>query len=413
MPGYMFYIWVWEKVFGRTEFALRASNIPWLLMAVVSLRRTPILAVSVVVSPFVLYYVSEFRPYIIQVAGAVVVFGCFIDAQRSEDSRWRKFLLGNLILCASSLTGVLWSAGALVAYLILHRQSLRQKSFWRDLLIALPVFLGLGAYYVHTLLLGQGAALLGGSIVLSIAACAYELTGLMGLGPGRIELRDNPRSVLDHTLSLAAGVTIFGIAYLIGFIAMVKRMPIWHLLLAGIGIALPLLILCSLVFLKDFRLLARHLAPLSVVLAFVMSKQLEVAICGKTAIRFNRILAVLVVGLCLWSAASLRFAGRHKKDAYKDAAKIARSVLHTGNEVWWAADGPTALYYGLSPDSENFHYIHPDKAMPDFSETGMIIMSKPDIVDPSGQLRKSLEDQDFRVIRNLQAFTVWQNTEQK
>ena len=33
MPLYMFYLWVWEKFSGSSEWALRAANIPWFLLA--------------------------------------------------------------------------------------------------------------------------------------------------------------------------------------------------------------------------------------------------------------------------------------------------------------------------------------------------------------------------------------------
>src|SRR5437867_2321554 len=31
-----FYLWGWVKLFGASEYALRASNIPWLFLAIIS-----------------------------------------------------------------------------------------------------------------------------------------------------------------------------------------------------------------------------------------------------------------------------------------------------------------------------------------------------------------------------------------
>ncbi len=408
MPGYMFYIWVWEKLFGSGEFALRASNILWLLVAVYFLRRTPFFWISLLVSPFVLYYLNELRPYLMQIAGAAVVMSCFLERETRLKSLWRKFLFGNLILCASSLTGVLWSAGALVSFLSLNPTIYKNKPFWRDLAISAPSFLLLATYYLQTLLLGQGAAQMGGGLALSLAACAYELTGLMGLGPGRIELRENPRSVLNHALPLAGGVLIFGSAYLVGFAALIKGMTKRHLLIAAMGLAIPLAILFSLVILKDFRLLARHLAPLSILLALALASLLSLSAKGFRFRQAATLIACMVSGLGIVSAVSLRLGVRHKKDAYRDASIIAKAAIAEGREVFWAADGLTAAYYGLRVSEPGFQFINLKDPLPTIEKPDLIIMSKPDIVDPKGYLRSLLKAQNFEITDTLQAFTIWE-----
>jgi hypothetical protein len=408
MPGYMFYIWAWEKIFGSREFALRASNIPWLLVAIYFLRRTPFFWISLLVSPFVLYYINELRPYLMQIAGAAVIMSCFLERETRLESLWRKFLFGNLILCASSLTGVLWSAGALVSFLAVNPTIYKNKPIWRDLAIAAPPFLLLGAYSLKTLLLGQGAAQMGGGLVLSLAACAYELTGLMGLGPGRIELRENPRSVIQHALPLAGGVLVFGSAYLAGFVTMVKGMTRQQLFIAAMGLAIPLAILFSLVILKDFRLLARHLAPLSILLALALASLLSLSAKGFRFRQTATLLACMVISLGIVSAVSLRLGDRHKKDAYRDASTIAKAAIAEGREVFWAADGLTAAYYGLQVSEPNFQFINLKYPLPEINKPDLIIMSKPDIVDPKGNLRSLLKAQNFEITDTLQAFTIWE-----
>lgn len=408
MPGYMLYIWAWAKFAGHGEFALRASNIPWLVLAIFSLRRTPFLWLALLASPFVLYYLNELRPYLMQIAGAAVVLSAFPEGESPLETRWRRFLFGNLILCASSLTGVIWSAGALISYLAFHPFIYRNKALWRDLLVSSPLFLLLGAYYLQTLLKGQGAALMGGELALSFAACAYELTGLMGLGPGRIELREHPKSVVNYALPLAAGVLIFGSAYVAGLIGIVKRTPRKTLVIIAIGIAMPLAMLVALVVFKDFRLLARHLAPLSVLMAWPLASLLALSAASHRHHRRWRTVGCCAILLGLVSASALRLAERHKKDAYRDAAAMAKAALSNGRRVFWAADVHTADYYGLVPGESGIHFIQSKNTFPGIQGTDVFIMTKPDIVDPDGSLSRELEARNFRTIRVLPAFTIWE-----
>lgn len=408
MPGYMLYIWAWEKIFGSGEYALRASNIPWLLLAVFHLRRVPFLWLALLVSPFTLYYVSELRPYMMQIGASAMILGSFIGGGADPARRWRVFLLGNFLLCASSLTGVLWSAGALLAFLGNDPSLLRNKSFWRDLAISSPLFLGLGVYYLKTLLLGQGAALMGGGVLPSLAACGYELSGLMGLGPGRIELRDNPASVKGYVIPLATGIAVLGSAYLCGVALVLKRLSRRQRMLASLAILAPLAALLALILLKDFRLLARHIAPLAPLVALPVSALLGVDWRQGRKARLGVALSCLALCVCLYSASSLRFAERHRKDAYREAAAYSEKSIATGKTVFWAADAATAHYYGLGTARPGFIFIKPDGEFREIAKPGVVILSKPDIYDPKGALRDHLESVDFIRTRNYQAFTIYE-----
>lgn len=407
MPGYMLYIWAWEKVFGSSEYWLRCSNLPFLLIALCALRRLPYSWIALLTSPFVLYYLNELRPYLMQVAGAAVVLGSLATGSSQTLPRWRWFLVGNLILCASSLTGVLWSAGALIGLLGLHHSILRVRGFWIDLAWSSPVFLLMGGYYIKTLLLGQSAALMGGSVWLSLAACGYELAGLMGLGPGRIELRENPASVLGYAWLLATGGVIFGIAYLWGGIRILGRLSKRQIAWTIVILAVPMAALLILVVFKDFRLLARHIAPLSVLLAACVGELLRSHIQRPGLRNGALVFGMLAVAVGLVSAISLRFATRHKKDAYQDAARIAKVALSEGKEVYWSADGPTAHYYGLNPATKGFHFASAKQEIQLLPDSAVFIMTKPDIVDPNGRIRRELAASRYRVVQVLQAFTIW------
>lgn len=411
MPGFMIYGWGWEKLFGRSEFALRASNLPWYALALWSLREWRSEMLVLALSPFVLYYLNEFRPYMMQIAGAAVVVSGLRRLGSEVAAGWRRILAGCVILCAASLIGVIWSAGALVAALILRPDILTNKWVWRDTLIIAPVFAVLGCYYLRSLMMGQGAAELGGSLVMSAGACLYELMGLLGLGPGKVELRVNPASVREHVLPLAAGAicaTLCWSAGLKGFRETYTRRGALALL-AGIGI--PVGVLVALIFLRDFRLLARHLAPLAVLLAYLTAKALEG--CGfdgwwKRVVKGCAVMSILIG---LTSALSARFCERHRKDGYRQAAQLAHAAGDQGRRVVWDADAPTGMYYGLrfAPAGSSGRCVLWDPTVStELAGDELVILSKPDLYDSQGVLRAALKSGGFVVVEeHIPAFTVW------
>ena len=78
MPIYQGYLYLWHKVFGGSEWAMRASNIPWFVLGqlafLVLLRHKPRLALLAcllaAVSPILWMYLDETRPYVMQYAAA-------------------------------------------------------------------------------------------------------------------------------------------------------------------------------------------------------------------------------------------------------------------------------------------------------------------------------------------------------
>ncbi|MCB9169859.1 MAG: hypothetical protein H6594_05830 [Flavobacteriales bacterium] len=410
MPGYMFFAWLWAKTVGTSEIALRASNLVWLFVTVLALRRRPMVWVALLSSPFLLYYLNELRPYMMQIAAAAITLEGLL--RMDEDARigWRWVLAGSILLCSSSLTGVVWVMGVLAYVVVDDPGRLRKSRFWSDLAWAAPILAFLGWFYLRSLLLGQAAASMGGGLLRSLGASAYELIGLMGLGPGRIELREDPASALAHAWLLTPAALVLMAAYAAGAWSLVRsagRNRLWAVL---VGIGLPMLVLCSLIFLKDFRLLGRHLAPLSVVFALGLSRTLSPRIADHRPIRHLAWIGWAAVTIGVVSAIMLRFADRHKKDDYRDAVGMAKTALENGRTVLWAADHRTAGYYGLFDAGGDLVDLAGTDGPPDLKGDELVILTKPDLVDPSGRIRDRLTASGFTVTGRLQAFTIWERT---
>src|SRR5580704_15398813 len=63
MPLYMAYVWGFAKIFGTSEWALRAANIPWFVAGIFAVGKTNFfrrfsLAVVALISPFARYYLD-------------------------------------------------------------------------------------------------------------------------------------------------------------------------------------------------------------------------------------------------------------------------------------------------------------------------------------------------------------------
>jgi hypothetical protein len=179
MPLYMFYVWGWARLFGCSEWGLHSANVPWFLAGAVAFilafppgdRRRSAVACVVLLCPFAWYYLDEARPYTMQLGATLLIVAALTRLSRdvSRDSGgnleprtlnleprrpniqhptsniqhpilgqaepvgcsmldvgcWMfpttsgfhvaLFLLGLVVLCGSSLLGMVWAGGALAA----------------------------------------------------------------------------------------------------------------------------------------------------------------------------------------------------------------------------------------------------------------------------------------------------------
>jgi len=224
MPLYQVYLFLWHKVFGGGEWAMRAANIPWILLAqlafLVLLRHKPKLALTAcllaAVSPILWSYLDETRPYIMQYAAACWLVAAIVRfssplhpplATRHTSLLLLALALATIVLIGSSLLGVIWSGGFALAFLYLWKASpadrprpaLLSRSV---LLVALPAALliaALGTYYLLTWdLAGSGHHRIGAQIF-TVPYILYEMLGFAGFGPGKLQMRLEPvRSLARH-----------------------------------------------------------------------------------------------------------------------------------------------------------------------------------------------------------------------
>lgn len=424
MPFYMLYLWMWEKMAGHSELAFRAANVPWLVLSQWALYRTcrrtgtnplPLLGIASV-NPFVWYYLNEARPYVMQYAGScMVISGCsgILFRERATDADWWWLTFGLLLLAGSSMLGSVWAASASAGVFFIH---LRRGAPVRSGPAATAA-LGLGglaAYYVWTLANGARGTSVGGTGLLNLLFATFELFGFAGLGPGRLQIRQSGLNAFADLHS--AILPLVGAAVLfLGLLAYTARIaPRTQYRRIAIGAAFysgpPMLLLLILGYTQHFRILGRHFAPLLPVIIALFT--FAIAKVWFRHARLGTLLYAAVITLWLSSALSLRFGERHRKDDYRGAASLAREAVHQGETTWWAADAAAAIYYGLpkgasnavfttlmNPRAEDLRRLRPPR---------IVVLSKHDVYDSSASISAYLAQHDYRIIRLLPAFSIWE-----
>ncbi len=436
MPLSMFLAWVGGKILPATEVALRLPNLLYLAGGfLVAYRvgrrlRAPWLVLLLAVHPFTWYYADEARPYALQIAlGCCLFWSCLdISGSRGMSLRgWAVFFASGLGLWASSLVGIIpFLAAVLVLAVLWWRGRWRPGSrFYWALALAIPCYVALGVFFAEAI-----GAMRGGRLWEfgpgNLAYTLYEAMGFQGMGPQRDELRQMIKGggfslgrVAPDLPGLAA-VALCWVLLCLG--ALRHARAVWSSRLGAVGLALVLTVsgFVLLGIIARFAFWGRHLAPALVGLVAVA------CLLGRGWKRGPVMLASLA-GLWLVSSLNLRFNDRYAKDDYRGAADLAKHALGRGESIWWAADYSTAAFYGLKPEvvlmqgrqvrmgkdsaalypKSVFLFSPQGRLLDSVLEPRWVFVSKPDIFDGTGAVRRSLEDGRYRVVRTLPAFEVW------
>jgi hypothetical protein len=427
MPFYMFYAWVWEKVFGHSEWSLRAANLPWFIVGLLAVpRRQLAFLVVLAVSPFVWYYLDEARPYAMQLGATLLMMGAvwhLAEGPAKPEGRETKhrywvgcFCAGFLLLAGSSLLGVIWDVAALGAALaVLGWRRLLQlgRQSPAVIVIAAAVWLALAPYYIWTLKQGARAAQIPGGIA-NVLFTGYEVAGLTGLGPGRLQIRSEGRLAVfaPFAIPLATHAAVTAAVFLTGCWYAIQRSPrrVWLGVASAVSAAVVFLLAAG--FLTHFRVLGRHFTPLAAFIALLMAMGLR-ALWGRGAL--GQALALVFLLLTAASAGSMRWAPRHARDDYRGAVAAAQAAVGRGERVWWCADQIGARFYGLQLQTTE-RVDEPGKATllinPSAGDLAgpppeLLVLSKVDIYDNAGAVREYLKKGGYREVQVLPAFTFY------
>ncbi len=424
MPVYMAFMWLWDKVVGsHPEWLFRASNVVWyavfqlgMLAALRSRLRLALgSALAVAFSPFVWYYMNEARPYVMQLAGAGLVTAFFVRrSMASGAGTWWTvtFGVGLLVLCGSSLLGVLWAGSAigLLGWQWWRREFVVRRGDLMAIGGTLALLAVLGSYYVRVMLLEDARPTDGETGLLNVAFSFYELLGIAGLGPWRYAIREGGFAAFQpFLLSVAlSGVLLGGLLLtaVLGFWRENRR-AFWPLAIAWCAPIVALFILGSL---THARVLGRHLAPALPVLMLLLG----FALARLWADPRGGALAGCAILVSAASAASFRFADRHAKEDSRAALAEAAQIVASGGDVWWAGAIRLLRYYETpfrlpeEPGPGVIYLRNPSAAvLAPLPEPDAIFFSRPDIFDENHHLQHWLTAHGYAPARRWQGLTLW------
>jgi hypothetical protein len=431
IPLYELYAWAWEKLAGSGEYAMRAGNVLWFLLGLMtlagtmtgqSLRRWGV-SLALLFSPFAWYYLNEARPYAMQIGASCIVFAALYqlglgqNGSLLKERRWVIILcLGSLILAGSGMLAMLW-LGAYWGGAILSTSKKRLYQLAKDYrgcwLLTFGLLFALGLYYLWTLSIGARATNAGTTDGKNILFIFYELLGFTGLGPGRLEIRYDGFAAFRQWLPW---LVIYGIILSLllarGCQQINMNLPRRTRTSWLIAFGLVLGFILAVGFKVQFRVLGRHCAPLLPLILFVQGIGLASWLNrGKWVWRW---LAVLFLGMCLVSDASVRSSARHAKDDYRDAAALGREALSQGQSVWWSAEIQGAWVYRMAVTTQPtntpaaFVVINPEQtSLQALPRPDLVLLSKPDLYDGRGAIQSYLKQNNYHLVQKLPAFTVW------
>ena len=431
MPGGMLAPWLAARAFPTSEWSMRAVNVLWAVLALVPLvllmrqLHLPWLPILFAVQPFLWFYTNEARPYVMQIAeGAWLLLALLKWGEPGErPERWCWcFAAAGVLLCATSLLGVIpFVAVFLIGLLAVWKQKLRPpRSCWLPLALSCPPLLLLGAYYLWTLHRGAESSKAWPVNISNVAFSFYELFGFSGLGAGRAAMRGAAVSatggVTHGLLQYLPAVAALAILYALVAIGYYRalRNPRWrYYLLATSG--LVILSVCGLGVLAavaHFPFWGRHLAPIFPAIVLIVAISLA-SVDSRPWV--NPSLAAALCLILLASSLQLKFSARHAKDDYRSASHRAIAELNEGKRVWWFADFWAARYYGLNitiadPWASGVA-IRPDQYIGRFDplpSPDLIVLSKPDIYDKTGNLQLFMQRAGFHQTGQVQSFAFFE-----
>ena len=453
IPLYHFYMFLWTKVAGTSEYALRFANFPLYVLGELALlwpfRHDPLrMRLLLLVSgfnAFLWYYLDEARPYVMLYFGACLATGAMITLLKrpparggDPEERWVHWELagGVLLLSGASVLGIPW-AGAAVALLLVswfvRRRSARRElaAHWTPLA---AIVVGGGAILAHDIasfLHGAKATQYYETNPKTLLFSAYELSGLSGLGPGRLLVRGTG---VESFAGYLPALLLAALPLAWVFIVAARRLyrdgdrPV--LMLALGAVLLPLGFLGIAATVLHWRIVGRHLMPLLPLLLVLIATGL--ATLWRQGLVSRAIAVMAILGL-IASSLTMGFSDRHRKDDYRGAAAIARAALAQGDRVWWSADSTGARYYGIAGPFPTTPRAHPDSGrgspprcplapaphqlaivshlerpcLDALPRPQLVVFSKPDTYDRGGALAAYLAAGGFHVARSFPAFTIW------
>lgn len=310
-PGYFLYMFVWTRFAGGTEFALRCSNLPWVLLAIVYVFKilrarnwSPWWALVFFLHPMFVYYMDEATPYIVLYSISIAFlyhtwFTDDFDSVKNTVCINVFYLLGVFVHFIFGFIIMLYFTKCVTRF------AGRAKTLVRHALVMLcfaPAYVILLYLYIINLM-SSGGRNFG---IKNLAYIPYSFLGMQGLGLSRNDLRaGNFNKITTWQIAL---LVMFVVVWLCLFVLVLRDRKAVNQFLkqdGGLLIAVGLYFLAIIVAsaIVGMNLWDRHCIP-ALAVYFLCLLDLWHLVFPKTAL--FRAAAVGYVALLIISCANIR-----------------------------------------------------------------------------------------------------------
>ena len=354
MATYYIYLHFWTICFGSTEFALRAANIPFVVVFSFALIwtswrvfRSRWIWMAPACFPFLLLYTGEARAYFAVAACSTVCFGGLLACAEHPSERERRYLPWLILI--SLLIGATFHMLMLLAVLPMlvivfayrpGRACITWKD-WKPALLALSVPFTLLLIYIGWTFFRGTAYQYDKPGVLSMGSVAYRFLGLSWYGPDRhYDIPFRPYLGLIAAAAFVLLLALFGMA-----LSGLRRVERRRLMVLSGAFALAVLQVLTLSLLSQQQADERHLAALVPLLLFVFLAALSGPSHPKAIAPIS---ALLLAGVWLIADARMLLLPDYQTEDFRAAIDRALELHGESNaSLALVADPAAAAYYGL------------------------------------------------------------------
>lgn len=439
MPGFVFFVFGWGRVFGGSEAIFRLSNLIWLLPLLVLWYAwgkrlfvgdkigMAIWLGTLTVSPFVIAYVYDFRPYVAIIALGAVVSYLLVNGDFHKASHRFSLLAACFLASTYSMLAGILTVVALAEVVRTNKEGIvplvrRWRAQVAVFFVPFAVLLG---YFVWTLRGGSGGFRERPSFK-NVAFAFYEFLGFGGLGPNKDQMHENPNVglFLDFTGYLLPMAAVLGLIFAGALLSRIggrrhARDPRDDKALVSLAFQISLAFVICYVgsYLAGFRFVGRHLTFSFIPILVLVNLGLR-SINGKP---LARVLGILLLGGWLLSTVRITFLPFYGKDDYRSAAAIIRANLGDTAEVMLTGNCHTWLYYGLTCELpaeggraaiRDANFLEPTTVQPDptygiLPGKVLVALTRPYIFDPHGIVAAMVDRDDAELLATKPLFKVY------
>lgn len=352
MPCYVFSEFLWAKLFGSSEYALRTLNIVFVLFYLfyflwlykrqdiegTDKRKIQIFVLLTSISPFILYNMNEARVNI-----ALFVFGTICMASLYAYCKYEN--IRDWIIClvclviGFSFNLLFFVIGVPLIILALNHNKRFIFEHWKSICICLVPLLIVGAYYLNTLLHGSGGMREKPGIA-NIAYAIYEFTGFGGVFLPKNDLRTGG-DILGSIKPYIIPTILLVIAYICLVVSYIKsKCNVKPLILFVISFIAFVIV----AYIANFRFWGRHLFMLYPIFIYTLADAITV-IWTKKKLKWCVCFHLLIL-----LVASLRIISMdcYKKENIKAAIEYCNKYNNDKEPVYYFGFSKLADYYHLN-----------------------------------------------------------------